>query len=550
MYKKNKMKQIALLLFAFVAINTINAQVIEQWTNFHDASGSDIGYDVVTDSYNNVISVGFTSPASSMEMYIAKYSADGSILWELQNSSLYKAVNVEVDQSDNIFVAGYSSIANNTHLTVLKLDSNGNLVWKNDEIYAGGDDNPVFLNIQNDGFVYVSGSVWESSEEMNFYTGKYNEDTGIIEWMQTYNGAYGSSGYDICKGLSIDENGNVYIAGQEQISFNESAIKVIKYDNNGDQVWEKLTNWVAPSANYRKFRVAKIEYFNNAVYVAGHYTDTVDIATWYFDFDFYLVKYNSASGNTDWVFEYNRALDDDRVYDFVIDKNNSGFYLCGETDSNNSSSNDMSVVKVGPAGNLVWDAHYSGTSSSSIDGIRAGTIDDAGNIYVTGFSQEASGQDYTTIKYANSGDLMWVIHYQGGYCQANAICLDNNNDVLITGFTTPSMASSQFRTVKYKQTTTGINVNNENFTNVKFFPNPTAGLINLNIESVNNDNIKVEIISINGQIIYSKEFLNTNNLINEKIDLSGRKSGLYLIQVHSNNYTTTKKLVIGFGINK
>jgi len=530
------MKKTSLLIF--------NAQVTQQWTNFHDASESDIAYDVVADSYNNIISVGFTSTPGSMEMYIAKYSPDGALLWELQNSSLYLAVNVEVDHSDNIIVAGFATVDNNTQLTVVKLDIDGNLIWKNDEIYAGDDDNPVMLNIPNDGYVYVSGSVWESSEELNFYTAKYNEVTGNIEWMQTYNGAYGSSGYDVCKGLSLDEYGNVYITGQEQISFNESAIKVIKYDNNGNTIWEKLTNWVAPAANFRDFDVTKIEYFDNAVYVAGHYTDTIDFSTFYFDKDFYLVKYNSESGSTDWIFEYNRALENDRVYDFVIDENNAAFYLCGETDGNNGSSNDMSVVKVDQTGNLVWDVHYTGTASGSIDGIRAATIDNIGNIYVAGFSQEATGgQDYTTIKYDGSGNQIWKMHYQGGYCQANAICLDYSNDVIIAGFTTPSMASSQFRTVKYS-TTTGIITSNKNSSNIKVFPNPATEFINLIVENIDAENLTVEIISANGQILISKEFLNTSGFINENIDLSDMERGIYFAHVFSTNINVTNKLLI------
>ena len=529
------MKKATLLIFMLITINAINAQVFQQWTNFHDASESDIGYDVAADSYNNVISVGFTSTPGSMQMYIAKYSPDGSLLWDIQNSSLYIATNVEVDQSDNIIVAGYSSVDNNTHLTVLKLNADGDQIWANDEIYAGDDDSPVMLNVQNDGFVYVSGSVLDPSEDMNFSTAKYDGATGTIEWVQTYNGAYGSSGYDLCKGLALDEYGNVFIAGQEQISFNESAIKIIKYDNNGNIIWEELTNWVAPAANFRDFDVTKIEYFDNAVYVAGHYTDTLDFSTFYFDKDFYLVKYNSESGGTDWIFEYNRALENDRVYDLVIDRDNPAFYLCGDTYGNYANSNDMSVVKVDQTGNLVWDVHYTGTASGSIDGVRAATIDNLGNIYVTGFSQEATGgQDYTTIKYDGSGNQIWEIHYQGGYCQANAICLDYNNDVIITGFTTPAMASSQFRTVKYS-TATGITANNKNFSNVAVFPNPATDFINLSVESINIDNLTVEIISVNGQILYSKEFLNTSNIINQNIDLSNLERGIYFLHVYSRN---------------
>ena len=529
------------LFFTIIAFFTIssNAQVIEQWTNFHDASESDIAYDVIADSYNNVISVGFTSSPGSKEMYIVKYSPNGSLLWELQNTSLFVAVNVEVDQNDNIIVAGYSSVDNNTHLTVIKLDADGNLIWKNNEIYAGDDDNSVYLNIPNDGYVYVSGSVWESPEEMNFYTAKYNEITGNIEWMQTYNGAYGSSGYDLCKGLTLDEYGNVYVTGQEQISFNESAIKVIKYDNNGNLIWEELTNWVAPSADYRDFDVTKIEYFNDAVYVAGHYTDTLDFSTFYFDKDFYLIKYNSESGSTDWIFEYNRALENDRVYDFVIDENNSAFYLCGETYGNNANSNDMSVVKVDQSGSFVWDVHYNGTASGSIDGIRSATIDSIGNIYVTGFSQEATGgQDYTTIMYDGSGNQIWKIHYQGGYCQANAICLDYNNDVIITGFTTPSMASSQFRTVKYS-TATGITTNNRNFSNVKVFPNPTNGIFIIEGNNIQ----RIEIKNVNGVNGGDIKDVTTNKKQLE-IDLSQYPKGIYLIKVLTDKGVAVKKVVL------
>ncbi|RLD83834.1 MAG: hypothetical protein DRJ10_02700 [Bacteroidetes bacterium] len=529
------MKSLFLIIIAFLTISG-NAQVTQQWTHFNDASESDIGYDVVADSYNNVISVGFTSTSNSKDMYIAKYSPNGSLLWELQNSSLYIAVNVVVDQSDNIIVAGYSKVNNNTHLTVMKLDTNGNVIWKNDGIYAGDDGNSVYLVIPNDGYVYVSGSILDSSQDMNFYTAKYNEVTGTTEWMQIYNGAYRLDNYDLCKGLSLDEYGNVYIAGQEQISFNESAIKVIKYGTNGSFIWGKLTNWVAPSANFRDFDVTKIEYFYSAVYVAGHYTDTLDLSTFYFDKDFYLVKYNSGSGNTDWVFEYNRALENDRVYDFVIDENNSTFYLCGETDGNNANSYDMSIVKVDQSGNFVWDVHYNGTAPGSIDGIRSATIDNVGNIYVTGFSQEATGgQDYTTIKYDSLGNQDWKIHYQGGYCQANAICLDYNNDVIITGFTTPSMASSQFRTVKYG-TATGITTNNKNFSNVKVFPNPTNGIFIIEGNNIQ----RIEIKNVNGGDIKDV----TTNKKQLEIDLSQYPKGIYLIKVITDKGVAVKKVVL------
>ena len=223
----------------------------------------------------------------------------------------------------------------------------------------------------------------------------------------------------------------------------------------------------------------------------------------------------------------------------MIDENNSAFYLCGETYGNNANSNDMSVVKVDQSGSFVWDVHYNGTASGSIDGIRSATIDSIGNIYVTGFSQEATGgQDYTTIMYDGSGNQIWKIHYQGGYCQANAICLDYNNDVIITGFTTPSMASSQFRTVKYS-TATGITTNNRNFSNVKVFPNPTNGIFIIEGNNIQRIEIK-NVNGINGGDIKDV----TTNKKQLEIDLSQYPKGIYLIKVLTDKGVAAKKVVL------
>jgi hypothetical protein len=64
-------------------------------------------------------------------------------------------------------------------------------------------------------------------------------------------------------------------------------------------------------------------------------------------------------------------------------------------------------------------------------------LDSAGNIYVTGFSQNAnSNLGYVTIKYAPNGNQLWASRYDSTNCpnaSPSGIVLDGSNNVIVTG---------------------------------------------------------------------------------------------------------------------
>jgi hypothetical protein len=56
---------------------------------------------------------------------------------------------------------------------------------------------------------------------------------------------------------------------------------------------------------------------------------------------------------------------------------------------------------------------YNGPASGT-DRAKALAIDSAGNVYVSGYSTgSGTGYDYTTIKYNQNGNLVWLARYNG-----------------------------------------------------------------------------------------------------------------------------------------
>lgn len=96
------------------------------------------------------------------------------------------------------------------------------------------------------------------------------------------------------------------------------------------------------------------------------------------------------------------------------------------------------------SGALLWkDIH--GTNNS--DSGNAIAIDANNNVYVTG----QSASDYATIRYDASGNKKWVKRYNGAaneFDQAQAIGIDKNGNIYVTG-TSLSASSDDIVTIKY-----------------------------------------------------------------------------------------------------
>ena len=76
------------------------------------------------------------------------------------------------------------------------------------------------------------------------------------------------------------------------------------------------------------------------------------------------------------------------------------------------------------------------------------------------------------------------------------------------------------------------NINNNRF---KIYPNPSNGKFIVMTEN----NVKIEILNILGNIIYQ-----SNNSSTQEIDLSFVENGIYIININSENERFTEKIII------
>ncbi len=149
---------------------------------------------------------------------------------------------------------------------------------------------------------------------------------------------------------------------------------------------------------------------------------------------------------TAWVSGYNaQGTGNDQALAIAVDASGN-VYVGGRSDGS-GTGDDYATVKYYPNGDTAWARRYNGPGGDN-DGIRAIAVDDAGNVYVTGYSGGiATGNDYATIKYYPNGDTAWVRRYNGaetGSDHAWDIAVDGSGNVYVTG-----EADAHYTTIKY-----------------------------------------------------------------------------------------------------
>jgi hypothetical protein len=100
-----------------------------------------------------------------------------------------------------------------------------------------------------------------------------------------------------------------------------------------------------------------------------------------------------------------RVNNSDNAHDMMVDIQGN-IYLAGYA-VQRGNNRDFFTIKLNSSGDTAWTRFLNGTSPDSEDEGQAVSIDDQGNVLVSGFTKNSgTSGDYTSVKF-NSG----VIHY-------------------------------------------------------------------------------------------------------------------------------------------
>lgn len=375
----------------------------------------------------------------AIELYAA---VSGQEMWVRRyNSSLNKsdeAAAIATDSNNNIYVTGSSA----SDYSTVKYNSTGTRKWI--KRYSGPSNNPdnmvdrpSGIAIDSNNNVYVTGTSPGVSSLDDFATVKY-DSTGNRKWVKRYNGSGNS--IDRATAITVDKSGNIYVTGESRVSIIYDDIITIKYDTKGNQKWVRRYNGPAKKNDWPSDIAVDS---NGNVYVTGGSEGTNT------SFDCTTIKY-SSTGIRRWVKRLHRYGWD---YGSTIFVDNNGFvYIGGESDAN-ANRTDYLTIKYDASGNKKWSKYYYGPRGGS-NHAYAIAADKDGNVYVTGhsFGGWDNFQDFATVKYNSSGSQKWVQRYNGSASSgdyADAMVIDGNGNVYVTGTTEGSNYYSDYATVKY-----------------------------------------------------------------------------------------------------
>jgi hypothetical protein len=281
-------------------------------------------------------------------------------------------VSIEVgDNTGNVYVAGWYNNGTDDDMRLAKYDTKGNLVWER-TYDSGGDDQGYSVAVDNTGNAYLAGRDNMESASDDVYCVKYGPGGNKI-WEKQYDLNYAEGGF----GVAVDTAGLVYIHG---VVFTGEPgdgydLQTIKCDAAGDTIWSKYYNTGKP--DYTSGNSIAVDNAGN-IYICGWYDSDSTPST----HDWFAIKYD-GNGNILW----NKTIAsgaDEAAFGITLDS--QGFiYVTGVIDGSYTH-------KMDPDGNVMWEVSEEGTTF----GIA---VDNAGFVYAVGNVINGVNSDYLTIKY-------------------------------------------------------------------------------------------------------------------------------------------------------
>ncbi len=79
---------------------------------------------------------------------------------------------------------------------------------------------------------------------------------------------------------------------------------------------------------------------------------------------------------------------------------------------------------------------------------------------------------------------------------------------------------------------------------VRYYPNPTSGMVNFEFDGMNGEQVAVEVLNVQGQVITQKTIGNAVSGTQYQVDLTGQSAGVYFIRLNAAGRTAVNKVTL------
>ena len=289
-----------------------------------------------------------------------------------------------------------------------------------------------------EGFESGIKSDFELQGRHKIYQSQDSSNRVLVDWAQIYSSRLVPT-IDVAKAMTVDSAGNVIVTGYTRdLSVNHNYLTV-KYNSSGMQLW------AVKQDDKRAVPVALASDGQGNVFVTGSVFEGRS--------DFYTIKYDPY-GFMEWEAIHNTDEHDffeDHPSDVVIDSEGN-VYVTGGSAAIEGGGTAYLTVKYSPDGEEIWVARYG--NDMPYNHAQALDVDSMGNVVVTGsFINPETDFDIVTIKYDRTGSEMWIVNYDGSYPyymdRAVDITIDNLGNIYVTGDSYSQDNQFDFVSIKY-----------------------------------------------------------------------------------------------------
>ncbi|MGV2826568.1 SBBP repeat-containing protein [Myxosarcina sp. GI1(2024)] len=348
------------------------------WIQEFGTSSYDSATDLVSDSEGNLYLVGLTNGdlaeanAGSFDVWLAKYNSNGERQWIQQfgDELVDLSYSIELDGEGNIYLSGHSGRADSEDEGailgqtldpwVTKYDSDGNQVWFR-ELEINGLTEAYGVEVDSNGRVYATGWTWtlgdfgrENAELYDVWLAQLDSDGNPIKREQ-----FGSEDYEFPWGMDIDSQDNIYTTGWSLGDLGGANAGsydpwLAKYDSNGEQQWIRQFGTSGDDGTGTFLKAIEVD-SNDDIFITGYTENDLGEANAGF-YDPWVAKYDS-DGNQLWIQQFGTPEFD---YAGSLSSDDAGnLYLTGWTESSlgelNAGAVDGWIAKLDAESGMLQD---------------------------------------------------------------------------------------------------------------------------------------------------------------------------------------------------